>query len=428
MIARTLATFALLGAPIALAAQDSTTVPTVTLDEAIRLAIRNQPSVVAARGNVDVAAAGRREAFGNWLPSLNVNSSMSRSSSSRFDQATQRVVSGSATAASAGLSASLTLFDGFRRFAQSRAANATQESADAALVTQEFQVTLQTKQSFFNALAADELVRVGETRVRRAEQQLRVAKDKLAAGSATRSDTLRSTVELGNARLQLLNAQTQRANAAASLARLIGYDGPVAPVADSSLYFLQPLDLQALQQEAIGNAPTVVSAQASLDAAQAQVGVTRAQYLPSVAASYSRSYSGADFTGLNPSWSARLSLSWNLFNGFSRESNVARVNAGRDAAEAQLSDARRQTAAQLTQYVNSLEAARARIQIGVASRAAAEEDLRVQNERYRLGAATIVEVLTSQESLGQAEVDLVQARLDFLVAKAQVEALLGRSL
>ena len=62
------------------------------------------------------------------------------------------------------------------------------------------------------------------------------------------------------------------------------------------------------------------------------------------------------------------------------------------------------------------------------SLAAATEDIRVQQERYRLGAATIVEVLTSQEALNQAEVDVVIARFDFLRARAQLEAVLGRSL
>ena len=59
---------------------------------------------------------------------------------------------------------------------------------------------------------------------------------------------------------------------------------------------------------------------------------------------------------------------------------------------------------------------------------AAEEDLRVQQERYRLGASTIVDLLTSQEALDQAEVDAVNARFDYLRAKAQIEALIGRPL
>jgi outer membrane protein TolC len=52
----------------------------------------------------------------------------------------------------------------------------------------------------------------------------------------------------------------------------------------------------------------------------------------------------------------------------------------------------------------------------------------VQQERYRLGASTIVDVLTSQEALDQAEVNVVTARFDYLRARAQIEALIGRTL
>jgi outer membrane protein len=75
-----------------------------------------------------------------------------------------------------------------------------------------------------------------------------------------------------------------------------------------------------------------------------------------------------------------------------------------------------------------LDAARARIDITQTSVTAAREDMRVQQERYRLGASTIVDVLTSQEALNQAEVDVVNARFDYLRAEAQLEALIGRNL
>jgi outer membrane protein len=100
----------------------------------------------------------------------------------------------------------------------------------------------------------------------------------------------------------------------------------------------------------------------------------------------------------------------------------------RESAQAQAEDARRQAAAQLTQQLATLASSRAQIGISRSSLAAAEEDLRVVRERYRLGAATIVDVLTSQITLDQSEVDYIRARLDFLVARAQLEALLGRSL
>ena len=75
--------------------------------------------------------------------------------------------------------------------------------------------------------------------------------------------------------------------------------------------------------------------------------------------------------------------------------------------------------AELTARLAELEAARSKIEITQTSVAAATEDLRVQQERYRLGASTIVDVLTSQEALNQAEVDVVVARFDYLRAKAQ---------
>ena len=404
-------------------------VQTVTLDDAITLALVVHPVVVQARGQVAIAGAGKREALGNWLPELTTTSSWSRNSSTRFDPNTQRTVNAAASNTySAGFTASLELFDGFRRAAQSRSAGADLESADAGLVNQRFQVILQTKQTFFNALAADELVRVAETRIERGREQLKVSKDKLAAGSAIRSDTLRARVELGNAELQRLNAEAQRATAEANLARLIGVDGRVRALRDSTLLRVVRLDTAQLRAETLARSPAVVEADAAARAADASVAVSRAQYFPTINASYSNSWAGRAVDVLANTWSLRLNFRWPLFNGFTRETNVARSAASQNAAHAQADDARRQVNAQLTQYLAAVASARARIDIAQASRAAADEDLRIQRERYRLGAATSVDVLASQINLDQAEVDIVQAALDYRVAKAQIETLVGREL
>jgi outer membrane protein TolC len=125
---------------------------------------------------------------------------------------------------------------------------------------------------------------------------------------------------------------------------------------------------------------------------------------------------------------ASLSLNWPLFNGFTRERNIAQQAGAMDVADATANDTRRQVSAALTQRFAELDAAALRIEISQTSVVAAEEDLRVQQERYRLGAATVFDVLTSQEALTQAEVDVVNARFDYLLAKAQIEALIGRQL
>ena len=99
-----------------------------------------------------------------------------------------------------------------------------------------------------------------------------------------------------------------------------------------------------------------------------------------------------------------------------------------DIARANFEEARRAVQANLTQRTAELEAARLRIEISPRSLEAAREDLRVQQERYRLGVSTILDVLTTTEALTQAEVDLVNARFDYLRAKAAIEAIIGRSL
>ena len=418
----TIAAAGLLAAP--LGAQQRT----VTLDEAMALALNVSPTMEQARGNITNAAWGKRTAIGNWLPSVNLSSGVSQNSSQQFDPTTQRTVSGSSTSYSASLNVGLDIFDGFRRIAQGRSANADAASADAALINSEFQTILQAKQAYFTALAADELLRVSETRLRRAEEQLQISRDKLANGTAIRSDTLGSVVELGTSQLQLLTARMALATSEANLAAMIGVLGSVSAYRDTALLRPVQLDTAELRTLVLLESPAIIQAEAVTRSSEANLSVARAQYFPTVSASFSNSWSGRQISGLNGSWSARLSASWPIFNGFAREANSARNAVTLDVARAQAADTKRQVNADLTQALASLAAAQAQHLIAVASIAAASEQLRIEQERYRLGATTIVEVLTIQGNHEQAQVDRIQALFDFLVAKAQIEALVGREL
>jgi len=418
--------------PLRLVAQDRA----ITLAEALRLAQRSQPSVIQAEGQVQTAAAQRRSAWGAFLPSLSASSSASdffSQGASRIDPLTGQVLSGNTTNRSlnATLRASVDLFTGFRRGADLKAARAEQSQAEAGLVDAKFAQDLATTNQFFDALSAAQLVSVRESSVRRAEEQLKVSVAKLQAGSATRSDSLRSLVTLGNTQLDLIQAQTDLATAEAGLARLVGEMGRVRAVDDSSFHQVVTVpDTATLRQAAETTSPRVQAALAGANAAQANLRASRSAYWPSLTIGANTSWNGSrtnDYTFFNQR-QVSLALSWDIFNGFDRELTIAQRQASLDVAEASAADERRAVDASLTQYLAELEAARAKIGITATSVAAATEDLRVQQERYRLGASTIVDVLTSQEALNQAEVDVVNARFDYLRAKAQLEALIGRTL
>lgn len=374
--------------------------------------------------------------MGSYLPSVTASSSASDFYSegpSRVDPVTGQVLSGSNTnrSVSTSLSASMDLFTGFRRGAENRAAKAGQTAAEASLVDARFQQALATTNQFFNALAAAQLVKVRQASVRRAEEQLKVSVNKLLAGSATRSDTLRSRVTLGSANLDLIQAGTALATAEAELARLVGEPGRLQAADDSTFYqVVAPLDTVAIRTEAEATSPLVRSTMAEADAARAGLSAAKSAYWPSLTLGGSTSWNatGANDYELLNQRQLTLGLRWNLFDRFDRELSVTQQSADLDVADASAADARREVASQLTAALAQLDAARTQIDITQTSVVAATEDLRVQQERYRLGASTIVDVLSSQEALNQAEVDVVVARFTYLRAKAQIEALIGRTL
>jgi outer membrane protein len=421
--------------PALLGAQEPTT-PGITLADAITKAQLAQPSVIAAQGAVERASAQYRTSWGAFIPSLSVSSSYGTSYSngpSRVNQITGEVISGESYAQSFSNSAnaSLDLFTGFRRGAQMNSAKATEAAADAGLIDAQYQTALSAKQTFFGALAANELVRVREAGLKRSEEQLSVSVAKLQAGSATRSDSLRSLVTVGNSRLQLLTALTTVATTEANLGRLVGIDGRVRALADSAFLVVTEIgDTAMIRQEAEDNSPKVRAAQAQADAARANVKAAKAAWWPQLTISGRYSYNGNDSQDYQffDARSMTLALSYPIFNGFQRDQSIVNASTNADAVAATAADARRQVGASLIARLAELDAARLQIEITGTSLVAATEDLRVNQERYRVGAATIVDVLSSQEALSQAEVDVIQARYNYLIAKAQIEALIGRPL
>jgi outer membrane protein len=180
--------------------------------------------------------------------------------------------------------------------------------------------------------------------------------------------------------------------------------------------------------------PAVQQAQANLDAAQEARKASKATYLPSLSASYSRNGSGTDPRfgfGEDPfTYSGRLSfqLSYPIFNNFQREEQVVRAKVAEVNAQATFRDTQLAAVQVLTQNIGALRGASQRVAIQVASVAAAREDVRVQQQRYNIGASTLLDLITSQAALATAEQALIQARFDYRVARAQLEALIGRDL
>lgn len=419
-------------APAAPSAPDS--VHPITLQDAVRLAQRNAPSAVQARGQLRTAASAVRSAYGAFVPSLTASLNQTKQSGERFDPLRNQIVTVTQPwSYRSGIGSSIELFDGGRRFADLRARRADVDAAGANEIAQRFNIALQVKREYANILAARESESAARAQLEQAQAQLQSAVARVQAGAATMSDSLRSLIQVGNAQLALTTAQNNLRVANASLTRLVATPFVVTAVASDTGDLLPArIDSAQLEQLALAG-PAVQQAQMQLRAASAQRSSARSGYLPTLSMSYSYNGNGTDPYGLGNGqflYGSNLAFSLNfpLFNNFNREDQIVRARVAEENAAAQLRDARLAQQQNLAQQLGALRSADERIRIQQASVLAAREDLRVQQQRYALGASTLLDLLTSQSQLNQARAALIQARQDYRIARAQIEAIIGRDL
>ena len=427
---RSVVAAALLAAP-AMAYAQTPAREELSLQDVVARALRQSPEIVQATSSVTTASSSERVAIGAFLPSLSLSSSAGLASTERFNPTTNTTVTGSSDSYSAGLSAGVDLFTGGRRGADLKRAGATTDAAEATLVERTFAVTLAAKQAYFDVAKAGELARVAQARLERAQEGLTAAQRRLQVGSATRSDVLRAQLEENNAKQALATAQSQERTASFALARLVGSETPVYAQAFKEQV---PRPLSVSEAELVSvvseQAPAVTTAEANYQATRASASAARAQYLPTLRLSsgYDWFNQDAQFNGGNLSWTVRVGLSYPLFNGFTREDNIARAEATARNASATAADARLKARADFERVMNALKLAEEQVALSTQAVEVAREDLRVQEERYRLGMSTILDRITSQVNLMDAENNEVAARYDYEIARAQLEALIGRQL
>ena len=409
----------------------------ISLSEAIRLAQQNSPDALQAEGVERTSRAARVSAIGAIMPSATLSAGhvvQFGGGQTRVNQNGEEVTITQKPVNSTGFSSNITLFDGGQRLYNLRMAKSQIEAAQANRVAVKYDVALQVKQQYYAVLAAMESEDAARLQMAQASEQFKTSIAKVRAGVATRSDSLRGVIQVGNAQLALITAQSSKEAADAALTRLVGSEVPVtadpASVQENMSALPDSAELAALAL----HGPAVDQAQANLDAAKESRKASKATYLPSLSASYSRSGSGTDprfGLGDDPfSYNGRLSfsLSYPLFNNFQREEQVVRAKVAEVNARAALRDTELGAQASLTQNIGALRSASQRVAVQVASVAAAEEDVRVQQQRYNIGASTLLDLITSQAALATAQQSLIQARYDYRIARAQLEALIGRDL
>jgi outer membrane protein len=411
---------------------------TLTLDEALSHAEAPSPDVARAAATVADARSAQRVALGNYLPQVELAATAADANRASPQDPLSQILPGHSY--SGGVVGSLDLFTAGRRGAISKQASAGRRAAEATLVDRRFAARYAVEVVFLDVLRAEETIVTAQARVAEALESLEDARHRLDAGTTTRSDVLRAGVELASAQEALLAAEASRTSAVYELGHVTGLGGAVgASLADSTIVRPLPMRPDELVVLITGSGPTVRAAQATLESTQATTSAARREYFPTLNATGGFSWVNEEavkdgtepINGLYESgqaWQVRLGFAYPLFNGFQREDAIERAKADQRAALVARDDEQRSARSSAESGLATLSVAGDRIELADEAVAQAREDLRVQASRYQAGASTLLDRLTSEAALVAAEEDLVTARYDYGGARAQLEALAGRTL
>jgi len=400
----------------------------LTLERAIEIAMRQQPSLrqtkaqlEAARGRVDQARVARR-------PTLVLDATLASASRTSIDPGTEtRSPDFFSHNDSTGLgaNASWRIYDFGLTSANIRAAELNAAATATTIGTTTLDIRNQVELAYLEAVAGRRLVAVADTTVKSEERHLDQAKRFVAAQAKDPIEVAQAQSRNANARSALAQAQSNEAIALANLRSAIGWLDPAhSPIVSPNWPApseSDPLALAALVDTARNQRPEIVQLDKQIEAADASLTAARAERRPVLSANASTRWSpDSNNTRPEPSWTAALTLSWSVFDG-GRSAADARV------AHANLENVIAQRDALLVSLTSQLDLSRAQIIANHANVAASTEavtaaraQLQLAEARYAQGLGSQIELADAQTAITTAEGNLVQAEFQLATAWAQL--------
>jgi len=415
-------------AALQIAQAADTTMPSVTLAEALREATQYDPNYVQAAGTVAEADWVRRAAMLVFvLPSITAATDFTGSTTPSFNFGTNSL---SKTIVTAHLDARYELFTGGRKIADYQRATADLQSAVANQAGQTFLTAAETEATFYDVLARKALAGVARRRLERAQSQLEISRARVLSGAAVQTDSLQVLLELTRAQVDLLREEAGLDVARAELGRRVGRAVAVdaAGYVDAPAPAL-PITLEQAVQIALDEGPSIRVAEANARATAATVRARKALFLPwATLFGTTAAYDSKFWPDAAARSSVTLTVSLPIWNNGLREIALTQAQVDNNVAMAIRDDLQRGALADVSRSYNAYETAAATAELAAEAVIVAQENYRVQDTRYRAGAVDIIEFLNGQVDLADAESALVQAKYATKLALAGLEVILGRRL
>lgn len=395
----------------------------LTLADCLALARAHNPSLQAAALVPQVAAEQVKEARSAYRPQVNLEAGYT------WQQDPQGAVFGGNRVQTQDqnyshltLGVDQLLYDFGRSAGRLGAAQASARAAGFGYSGNEQDVFLQTVVAYYQVLTAEHLLQAADEELTQNKAHQQDSEAFFAEGVVTRNDVLQAQVRVAASRQLQLARQGELENAWLRLNYLTGR----AADARGELQSAAGYELSTLPAaQAVAGRPELETQRQQVVAAGEQVRQERGVFWPKLFAHLGADYVDNSYVTHKTIYSATLGLRVNLYDG---AANRARLGAARQTLDLQrrrLQDLRQQAILDYRSASNDARVAKQRIEVAQTAITQAEENLRINQDRYREQVGTATEVLDAQTLLTQTRTDLARAQFDYQVAVARVRRAAG---
>jgi outer membrane protein TolC len=401
----------------------------LTLEQAIQLALRGNERALSADQNLAAAEARVTKARAFFMPTINASGTYTRRPFEvQRTIGNQQIIVQNLNALSGVASFSMILFDSHSlpTLIQASSDRSAEQyaAADAKRV-----LAFEVSNAYILTLSVDQVLEASRRRFDFARQNLEAARARFAAGLVSSNDVTRAELESATAEMGVTQVQGQVETTYLQLGYLL--NSPARKSLKAPEFLLsavdeKPLAAEALIVEAQARRPDVTSLRWRAKSQRAIIVEPLLKWLPSLSLTGRYTYTNeAGLTGQNTNWNAGLTMSWSIFDGFTRNGDYSERKALAYQADLNLQSAMRRVELEVRDALVTLTNERAALKQATVALQVAKRNAAETAELYRQGLGTALQVADANVSLFEAEVQLVSSRYGVGIAYLNLEAALG---
>jgi outer membrane protein len=412
----------------------------LNLKRCIEIALKKQPGIAAAVGNVEVNTSLVEQAKSNYYPQINWSSSYNRvspASNRSFVTSTGTTGSSGGIISSSGGSGSFDeystgfglnqlIYDFGKTPTEVKIQNLTLGASRSDLENTTDQVILAVKQAYYGVVQAKYNVLVAQDTVKQTSQHLEQAKGFYEVGTHPKFDVIKAEVDLSNAQLNLIKSQNALKISIVSLNNAMGIpDAPEYSIDENMSFARYEITLEDALTKAYQNRPDLKSIVSKKQASERSIELARTGYYPVLTGNASYSWSGEKLSSLEHGWDVGAALTFPLFNGFLTKYQVEEAKANLNILRANEESLRQAIFQDVQQAYLTLRAAEEAIPTAKLGVKQSQENLDIANGRYKAGVGNPIEVTDAEVGLANSRTAYIQALYADKVAQAALEKAMG---